>query len=126
MTMGSLQGARVLHVRTALAICLALGISTSAARCSANEAPLHERIDALIEANNLGPVAPLAADADFLRRVYLDLNGTIPTAQVARAFVDDASPDKRAALVDPLLAAPQFARHMARVFYVMWMERRPE
>lgn len=88
--------------------------------------PLHERIDALLESTSLGPRAPLAADADFLRRVYLDLNGTIPDAATARAFLDDASPGKREALVNQLVERPQFARHMARVFDVMWMERRAE
>src|SRR5262245_34034884 len=80
------------------------------------ERPLAERIDALIESTSPGLVAPLASDADFLRRVYLDLNGTIPDAATARAFLDDPSPTKRAALVDRLLARPQFARHMQRVF----------
>jgi hypothetical protein len=87
-------------------------------------APLHERIDVLVEAAALGPVAPIASDADFLRRVYLDLNGTIPDAATAKAFLDDADPNKRAALIDRLLAAPRFARHMQHTFDVMWLERR--
>jgi hypothetical protein len=89
-----------------------------------HERPLHQRIDALIEAVGIGPVAAVATDADFLRRVYLDLNGTIPDAATARTFLDDADPNKRAALVDRLLAAPRFARHMQHTFDVMWLERR--
>jgi len=88
--------------------------------------PLHERIDALVESSTLGPLAAPAADADFLRRAYLDLNGTIPDAATARAFLDDPSPAKRQALVDRLLARPHFARHMANVFDVLLMERRPQ
>jgi hypothetical protein len=91
-----------------------------------DDPPLHERIDALVESTAPGPVAPLAADADFLRRAYLDLNGTIPDAQTARAFLDDADPNKRVALVDRLLAAPRFARHMQHTFDVMWLERRAD
>src|ERR1700678_1410890 len=38
--------------------------------------------------------APPADDAEYLRRVYLDLVGNIPTAALARDFLDDSSPDK--------------------------------
>ena len=106
------------------ALLLALGPIGEISR--ADGPPLHEKIDALLESASLGPAAPLAADADFLRRVYLDLNGTIPDAAAARAFLEDPAASKREALVDRLLARPQFARHIARAFDVMLMERRPE
>lgn len=51
----------------------------------------------------------LAPDEVFLRRAWLDLTGLIPPADEARAFVADRAPDKRARLVDRLLASPQFA-----------------
>jgi hypothetical protein len=86
--------------------------------------PLHERIDKLIDASQVGPQVPLASDAVFLRRVYLDLVGTIPSATATRAFLDDKTADKRAKLIDRLLASPAFARHMATTFDVMLMERR--
>jgi hypothetical protein len=47
--------------------------------------------------------APLADDAEFLRRVYLDLYGRIPRVQEVRDFLKDTSPDKREKLVDRLL-----------------------
>lgn len=90
----------------------------------AAEPPLHERIDALVEAASPAGLAPVASDADFLRRAYLDLNGTIPDAQAARSFLDDPALTKRQALVERLLDRPQFARHMQRVWDVMLMERR--
>ncbi len=80
----------------------------------------------LVEAACLGPMASPASDDEFLRRAYLDSNGTIPDAATARAFLDDAAPGKRAGLVDRLLTAPRFARHMQQVFDVMLMERRPQ
>ena len=46
----------------------------------------------------------LCDDATFLRRVYLDLIGLIPTPEAARKFVDDRDPKKRDRLVDELLA----------------------
>jgi hypothetical protein len=57
--------------------------------------------------------APAADDATFVRRAFLDLLGILPTADEARAFVADESPDKRARLVDGLLARPEFADRFA-------------
>src|SRR5262249_26271534 len=65
-----------------------------------------------------------AEDAEFLRRVTLDLTGTIPTSAEARAFLADKAADRRVALIDRLLASPERARHMAHVFDAMLMERR--
>ena len=93
---------------------------------AAAQEPLHQRIDQLVEANLIGPAAPLAGDAEFLRRVYLDLAGAIPSAADARAFLDDAAPNKRELLIDRLLASPRFPIHMATTFDIMFMERRPD
>src|SRR3954447_12280703 len=78
--------------------------------------PQHARIDFLIESAAIGPLAPLCTDADFVRRIYLDLTGVIPTADQARVFVADNSPDKRQRLIDELLASPAFFRHMTITF----------
>jgi len=88
--------------------------------------PLSPRIDQLIEANQVGPLAPLANDSEFLRRTFLDLTGDLPSSAEARAFLDDAAPNKRELLVDRLIANPRFPIHMANVFDVMFMERRPD
>ena len=55
---------------------------------------------------NIQPV-PLADDAEYMRRVYLDLAGRIPTVPEARAFLSDKRSDRRARLVDSLLASPR-------------------
>ncbi len=47
---------------------------------------------------------PVASDSVFLRRVYLDLIGVIPTIAEAQRFLADGSPDKRTKLIDELLA----------------------
>lgn len=91
------------------------------------QAPLNERIDHLITAGNTEfdkQAAPLASDAEFVRRIFLDLTGTIPTADAVRAFLGATATDKRAKLIDRLLASPEHARRMATVFDVMLMERR--
>ncbi len=84
------------------------------------------KIDALIAQAHPEGQAAIAGDAEYLRRVWLALHGVIPTAAQARAFLADATPDKRAKLVDTLLADPQYAKWMAVRFDVMLMERRGE
>lgn len=73
---------------------------------------IDEYIFARLKQLRLNP-APLAKDTVFVRRVYLDLLGVPPTADEAREFVADARPDKRARLVDALLARPEFAERWA-------------
>lgn len=65
--------------------------------------------------------ASTADDAEFLRRAYLDLAGTIPTATGTRAFLDDRAADKRTSLIDKLLASPESARHFATVWRRVWL-----
>lgn len=55
------------------------------------------------------PAAELCDDATFLRRVYLDVLGRLPSADEVREFLDDASADKRTAKIDELLAHPAHA-----------------
>ncbi len=50
----------------------------------------------------------LCDDAAFIRRAFLDTIGTLPTSAEVRAFVADRRPDKRARLIDSLLARPEF------------------
>lgn len=91
--------------------------------------PLHSEIDRLVAAaqpNYAKQAAPLANDAEFLRRIYLDLNGTVPTATEARAFLADRDPKKRAKLIDKLLANSDYSRRMMHHFDVTFMERRPD
>jgi hypothetical protein len=90
------------------------------------DAPLHERIDRAIEAGREGRLAAPATDGEFVRRVWLDLTGMIPSAAEAKAFLDDPSPYKREKLIDRLMDSPEFARRMQVVFDVMLMERRPD
>jgi len=57
--------------------------------------------------------ACVCSDAVFLRRAYLDVIGTLPTAQEAQAFLRDQDPNKRHALVDRLLERDEFADYWA-------------
>jgi hypothetical protein len=60
----------------------------------------------------------LCDDATFLRRVYLDIVGTVPTADEARKFLDDADPKKREKLVDELLSRKEFVE----LWVMKWAE----
>jgi len=57
-----------------------------------------------------------ASDAEFLRRVTLDLIGRIPTPQETATFMARSQPDKRAALVDDLLGRDAWAEHWAELY----------
>ncbi|HXX95002.1 MAG TPA: DUF1549 and DUF1553 domain-containing protein, partial [Planctomycetota bacterium] len=60
--------------------------------------------------------AEMASDGEFLRRLSLDVLGTIPTAEEAIAFIRDSRPDKRARKIQEVLARPDYAHHWAEVW----------
>lgn len=60
-----------------------------------------------LEQLGIPPSAP-ASDEEYLRRVFLDTLGTLPTPEEARRFLADQRPDKRARLVDELLERPEY------------------
>ena len=72
------------------------------------EANLVDRfVDGKLRQLKLRPSSP-ADDATFLRRVYLDVIGTLPTADEARRFLSDPDPDRRAKLVEALFQRPEY------------------
>jgi len=78
--------------------------------------PVHNFIDRLaldhFQALGLKPSDP-CRDDEFLRRASLDATGTLPTLEQVRAFLADSSPEKRAHVIDRLLADPTYADHWA-------------
>jgi len=94
---------------------LAAALSGSVFEIPGAPAP-RNRIDELVFAHwkQLGiQPAPLCSDSVFVRRVFLDTIGTLPTAQEAAAFLASKDPDKRAALIDKLLERDEFADYWA-------------
>ena len=89
---------------------------------------LREVIDrelaAVWKTKNIAP-APTSADAEFLRRVYLDVVGTIPSQEEAKNFLADPNAAKRGKLVDQLLADPRFATAQADVWDLALFGRNP-
>ncbi len=57
--------------------------------------------------------APMASDEEFLRRVGLDLIGTLPTPEELRSFLADTAADKRVEWIDRLLARPEYVDYWA-------------
>ena len=86
--------------------------------------PLHQRIDSLIRDGHNGPVADRSTDAEFHRRVWLDLAGMFPSTVETRAFLADSAADKRGKLIDRLLTGPHYPIRMRHAFSVMLLERR--
>jgi hypothetical protein len=78
-------------------------------------AKIDQQIAAKWAADKIEP-APVADDAEFLRRVYLDVAGRIPSVAEARQFLDDKSPDKRARVVERLLDGPRYVSHSTNVW----------
>ena len=101
-----------------LGLFLLLAANVFAASPFESSLPLtpQNKIDELVSvrwrALNLTP-APLCSDAVFVRRVYLDVTGTLPSAAEAQGFILDKNPGKRAALIDRLLARDEFADYWA-------------
>jgi len=73
---------------------------------------LDELVFARLKARGIRP-SRLCSDAVFVRRVHLDLTGTLPTAAEARAFLADTRPDRRRKLIDELMAREAFADYWA-------------
>ncbi len=64
--------------------------------------------------------SPRATDSEWCRRLYLRMLGRIPSAEEARAFVEDRSPFKQQGLITTLQTdakyLPEYAKHWARVW----------
>jgi len=77
------------------------------------------RIDQLVNAGlakaQLKP-NPLASDEQFVRRVYLDIAGRIPTREESLAFINDPSVSKRAKVIDRLLNSDGYRSHLFNYF----------
>lgn len=78
--------------------------------------PVHNAIDELVDAKlrqlKYAP-ADLCSDAEFLRRVSLDVTGILPKLEETRDFLASTNPQKRSQLIDQLLEKPEYAKFWA-------------
>ena len=109
----------------ALLVAVAGVATTGFAREDGAETPRDWRevtasVDALIleklKADGVKP-APLSEDSEFLRRLYLDLLGTVPTPEEATTFLADKARDKRARKIDELMASDAYAENQASFWF---------
>ncbi|HKI30945.1 MAG TPA: DUF1549 and DUF1553 domain-containing protein [Gemmataceae bacterium] len=105
-----------------------LAVPLVAAPLRADERPLRAVIDAEVRAaweREKIPAPALADDATFLRRIFLDLVGTVPTHDEVKSFLADSDTGKRGKLIDKLLDDPRFALHQADVWDQVLFGRNP-
>ncbi|MBX3397104.1 MAG: DUF1553 domain-containing protein [Gemmataceae bacterium] len=111
-----------------LLLVLLLVSPVAAAEPAKDKAALAKQLSAAIDrhlaadwsARGIKPAA-LADDAEFVRRVYLDIIGRIPRVAETTEFLADPAADKRAKLVDRLLSMPNYARHFGATTRQEWM-----
>ncbi|MEY3174912.1 MAG: hypothetical protein RLZZ436_2826 [Planctomycetota bacterium] len=128
--MNTIPQPRLLFLLLAILALLFLPASAVAQHTPAPAEPLSHRIDAILNTIHLGPPVPLTGDAEFHRRIYLDLVGRGPTAEESAEFfrrIETAPADRaaiREAVIDDLLSRSEFSRYYAKVLEVMFTERR--
>lgn len=83
---------------------------------------IDEEINKKLAAEKI-PASPKADDAEFVRRVYLDLVGVIPSYEKASSFINDKDPNKRAKLIDELLASYEFGKRLGDIWDNLLFQR---
>lgn len=76
---------------------------------------IDRHVQARLESEGLTPT-PQAEDAEFVRRVYLDLHGVVPTVDQTTRFLSDSDPDKREQLIKLLLSNPRYGDYFGDVW----------
>ena len=76
---------------------------------------IDELIFSKLKRVNIVP-SPLSTDREFVRRVYLDTVGLLPTLDESSRFLESKDPQKRAKLIDGLIERPEFAEVWATRF----------
>jgi hypothetical protein len=118
-----------LPLRSCLGLLSAALVSSASAQLARKEADLgndpawikkaageiDKRIGTGFQKAKVTPVSP-ADDSRWLRRVYLDATGRIPSYTEAKAFLDDSTPDKREKLVEKLLNSEGYVSQMYNYF----------
>lgn len=105
------------RVLAAFAIAAAAGPAFAASEpdAAALAVEIDRFIDARLDGERVRAVGP-ADDAEFLRRVCLDLHGVIPTVEQAAQFLNDRNPGKRSRLIDALLADPRYGEYLGDIW----------
>ncbi|MCE9533910.1 MAG: DUF1549 domain-containing protein [Planctomycetes bacterium] len=105
------------HVLIVLAVMATVSHISQAGEpdAAALAAQIDKHIDTRLETEGIRP-GGMADDAEFIRRVYLDLHGTVPSADQTSRFLADASPTQRSKLIETLLARPRYGEYLGDVW----------
>jgi hypothetical protein len=85
---------------------------------------INDQIRAVWTENEITP-SSTAEDAEWVRRVYLDIVGHIPSHEQWKAFIDDKDPAKRSKLIDQLLDDPDYVQNMSTIWSNLLIGRNP-
>ena len=109
---------RILN-RAIWVIAVSLAIFATETRALAEVPEIVKTIDShllsAMEKQDVTPASP-ASDAEFLRRIWLDLAGGIPTVAETRDYLSSEDPDKRQQLIERLLSSPATINHLAETW----------
>ncbi len=113
-------GETAIMVRTlGRAVAVRLAVVTQRPMANYPEIPRNNFIDEFVFTKlkklNIVP-SPLSSDYEFLRRVYLDTVGVLPSLEETRQFIGSNDPSKRAKLIDELLERPEYGEVWATKF----------
>ncbi len=88
-------------------------------------ADLDSELERYVSRTTRTPFADIVNDETFLRRVSIDLTGTVPSADEIQTFVSDSSSDKRSRKIDELLESDAYARKWARYWCAVIFQDSP-
>ena len=105
---------RLICILLSSVVVAAAGVECRAGQADAAELAklIDQQVDARLKSEGVR-AAELADDAEFVRRIHLDLHGTVPTLEQVKRFLTDTTPDKRAQLIDALLADARYGQYLA-------------
>ncbi len=94
-------------------------ITTTDTNVHSSTKHLDRHIDAVLKREGLEP-SRQTTDAEFLRRIYLDMTGTIPTPEEVLDFVDDGSSNKRSKKINELIGSKESIDYWT-LLWVNWL-----
>ncbi len=101
-----------------------IGSSTQELADMARENWIDDQINAKLVALRLTP-APSCSDAEFIRRLSLDLTGRLPSPEFVARFLRDESRVKRSAVIDELLASDEFTSYWTHLLATQLRVQKP-